>query len=94
MKNPVHSGVIVREDCMKPLNLSVTECAKMLGVTRQTLSSLVNAKASVSTQRHRFPLKWPAGCQGHSVRLREPGLECSRLLISPSRENRNEKIKS
>ena len=35
MKNPVHPGAIVREDCLKPLNLSVTECAKMLGVGRQ-----------------------------------------------------------
>ena len=43
MKNPVHLGVIVREDCMRPLNLSVTECAKMLGVARQTLSSHVKA---------------------------------------------------
>ncbi len=50
MKNPVHPGVIVREDCMKPLNLSVTECAKLLGVARQTLSNLVNAKTSVSVE--------------------------------------------
>ena len=49
-KGPVHPGVIVREDCMKPLNLSVTECAKVLGVARQTLSNLVNAKASVSVK--------------------------------------------
>ena len=47
MRNPVHPGVIVREDCMEPLNLSVTECAKVLGVARQTLSNLVNAKTSV-----------------------------------------------
>lgn len=50
MKDPVHPGVIVREDCMEPLNLSVTECAKVLGVARQTLSNLVNAKASVSVE--------------------------------------------
>lgn len=50
MKNSVHPGVIVREDCMKPLNLSVTECAKLLGVARQALSNLVNAKASVSVE--------------------------------------------
>ena len=50
MNNPVHPGVIVREDCMKPLDLSVTECAKMLGVARQTLSNLVNAKVSVSIE--------------------------------------------
>ena len=48
MKNPVHPGVIVPEDCVKPQNLSVTECARVLGVARQTLSNLVNAKASVS----------------------------------------------
>lgn len=50
MKNPVHPGVIVREDCMRPLNLSVTNCAKLLGVARQTLSNLVNAKTSVSIE--------------------------------------------
>ena len=50
MKNPVHPGVVVREDCMKPLNLSITECAKILGVARQTLSNLVNAKTSVSIE--------------------------------------------
>ena len=50
MRNPVHPGVIVREDCLKPLKLSVTEGAKRLGVGRQTLSNLVNAKASVSIE--------------------------------------------
>ncbi len=50
MKNPVHPGVIVREDCMRPLNLSVTECAQLLGVARQTLSNLVNEKVSVSIE--------------------------------------------
>ena len=47
MKNPVHPGAIVREDCLKPLELSVTEGARKLGVGRQTLSNLVNEKASV-----------------------------------------------
>ena len=50
MKNPVHPGAIVRENCLKPLNLSVTEAAKRLGVRRQTLSNLVNAKASISIE--------------------------------------------
>ena len=48
MKNPVHPGAIVREDCLKPLALSVSEGARRLGVGRQTLSHLVNEKASVS----------------------------------------------
>ena len=50
MKNPVHPGVIVREDCLKPLALSVSEGARRLGVGRQTLSHLVNEKASVSIE--------------------------------------------
>ena len=50
MKNPVHPGAIVREDCLKPLNLSVTECAKRLGIGRQALSNLVNEKVSVSIE--------------------------------------------
>lgn len=50
MKNPVHPGAIVREDCLRSLGLSVTEGAKNLGVGRQTLSNLVNEKASVSIE--------------------------------------------
>lgn len=50
MKNPVHPGAIVREECLKPLNLSVTECARRLGVGRQALSNLVNEKAAVSIE--------------------------------------------
>ncbi len=50
MKNPVHPGAIVREECLKPLNLSITEAANRLGVGRQALSKLVNEKASVSIE--------------------------------------------
>jgi len=48
MKNPVHPGAIVREDCLEALGLSVSEGAKHLGVGRQALSNLVNEKAGVS----------------------------------------------
>ncbi len=50
MKNPVHPGAIVREDCLGPLGLSVTEAARRLGVGRQALSNLVNGKAAVSIE--------------------------------------------
>ena len=50
MHAPVHPGSIVREDCLAPLGLSVTQGAKRLGVGRQTLSNLVNEKASVSVE--------------------------------------------
>jgi len=50
MKNPVHPGAIVQEDCLKPLNVSITEGAKRLGIGRQALSNLVNEKSSVSIE--------------------------------------------
>jgi addiction module HigA family antidote len=50
MKNPTHPGAIVREDCLKPLRLTVTEGARRLGVGRQALSNLVNEKAAVSIE--------------------------------------------
>jgi addiction module HigA family antidote len=50
MKNPVHPGRIVRQDCLEPLNLSITAGAKALGVTRQTLNNLVNEKAGISPE--------------------------------------------
>ena len=48
MKNPVHPGRIVRRDCLEALGLSVTEGAKVLGVTRQALNNVVNGKAAIS----------------------------------------------
>ena len=50
MKNPVHPGRIVRHDCLEPLGLSVTEGAKVLGVTRQALNNVVNGKAAISPE--------------------------------------------
>ena len=50
MKNPPHPGLHVRHDCLKALGLSVTEGAKVLGVTRQALNNLVNGKSGVSPE--------------------------------------------
>ena len=50
MKNPPHPGLHVRHDCLEPLGLSVTEGAKALGVTRQTLNNLVNGKGGISPE--------------------------------------------
>ena len=50
MKNPVHPGRIVRSACLEPLGLSVTEGAKVLGVTRQALNNVVNGKAAISPE--------------------------------------------
>src|SRR5271166_4544413 len=50
MKNPPHPGLAVRHDCLEPLGLSVTDGAKVLDVTRQTLNNLVNGKAGISPE--------------------------------------------
>lgn len=50
MKNPPHPGRIVRQECIKPLGLTITDAAERLGVTRQALNNLVNGKAGVSPE--------------------------------------------
>ena len=50
MKNPPHPGLSVRHDCLEPLGLSITEGARVLGVTRQALNNLVNGKSGVSPE--------------------------------------------
>ena len=49
-RKPTHPGEVLREDVIKPLGLSVTEAAKHLGVTRKTLSALINCKAAISPE--------------------------------------------
>jgi len=50
MKNPAHPGRVVRSACLEPLGLSVTEGAKVLGVTRQALNNIVNGKSGISPE--------------------------------------------
>lgn len=50
MKNPPHPGRIVRQECIEPLGLTVTEAARALGVSRQALNNLVNLKAGISPE--------------------------------------------
>jgi addiction module HigA family antidote len=49
MKKPNHPGDLIR-DCLDEVKISVTEGAKALGVTRATLSRLLNGKAGVSPE--------------------------------------------
>ena len=50
MFDPPHPGEIIREQCLVPLNLSVTEAAKGLGVSRKALSELLNGHSGVSSE--------------------------------------------
>jgi addiction module HigA family antidote len=50
MHNPAHPGEIIRDLCLEPLGLSVTEAAKGLGVSRKTLSAILNGHAGISPE--------------------------------------------
>ena len=48
MKNPPHPGRSIRENCLEPFGLNVTEAAEVLGVARHTLSRVLNGHAAIS----------------------------------------------
>ena len=48
MKNPPHPGRSIKDACLEPLGLNVTEGAKVLGVTRNTLSRVINGQSGIS----------------------------------------------
>lgn len=50
MKNPPHPGHSIKDACFEPLQLSVTEGARVLGVARHTLSRVINGKAGISPE--------------------------------------------
>jgi addiction module HigA family antidote len=50
MKTPCHPGEIIREDVLAPLGLTVTQAAKVLGVTRQALSNMLNGSTSLTAE--------------------------------------------
>ena len=50
MKNPPHPGLVVLQECIEPLGLTITRAAEALGVTRNTLSELANGKRGISPE--------------------------------------------
>jgi len=50
MYKPPHPGLVIKELCIEPLGLTVTDTAKALGVSRKTLSSIINGKAGISPE--------------------------------------------
>src|SRR5262245_66457368 len=50
MKNPPHIGGFIRRQIIEPLNLTVTDAAEALGVTRQALNNLLNEKAALTAE--------------------------------------------
>jgi addiction module HigA family antidote len=50
MKNPPHPGLVVLQECIEPSGLTITRAAEALGVTRNTLSELLNGKRGISPE--------------------------------------------
>jgi antitoxin HigA-1 len=50
MHNPPHPGEVLRELCIEPLELTITETAEALGVSRKTLSAILNGRAGISPE--------------------------------------------
>lgn len=50
MHNPPHPGEVLKELCLEPLELSVTRAAEALGVSRKTLSAILNGRAGISPE--------------------------------------------
>ena len=50
MHNPPHPGEILKSLCLEPLRLSVTDAAEALGVSRKTLSAILNGRAGISPE--------------------------------------------
>ena len=50
MHNPPHPGRIIKALCLEPLGLSVTDAAKGLGISRKTLSAILNGRAGISPE--------------------------------------------
>jgi addiction module HigA family antidote len=50
MHNPPHPGPVIRELCLDPIGVSVTDAAAALGVSRKTLSAILNGRAGISAE--------------------------------------------
>lgn len=50
MHNPPHPGEVLRNLCLEPLDLTVTDAAKALDVSRKTLSEILNGRAGISPE--------------------------------------------
>ncbi len=50
MHNPPHPGEVLKTLCLEPLHLTVTEAARSLGVSRKTLSAILNGRAGISPE--------------------------------------------
>ncbi|MYC29429.1 MAG: HigA family addiction module antidote protein [Chloroflexi bacterium] len=48
MKNPPHPGLSILHDCLEPMDMTISEAARRLGISRKQLSKIVNGRAGIS----------------------------------------------
>jgi antitoxin HigA-1 len=48
-RKPVHPGELLHEEVLKPLNITITQAARALGVSRKTLSGIINGRYPITT---------------------------------------------
>ena len=61
MSNPPHPGLVLREDVLPDLGLSVTDAAAQLGVSRVALSRIINGRAAISADMAIRFAQWLGG---------------------------------
>jgi addiction module HigA family antidote len=72
MFNPPHPGTILKELYLEPLNLTITETSLSLGVTRKTLSFVINEKANISSSMAiRLSVALPNTCPEYWLNLQQ-----------------------
>lgn len=49
-RKPTHPGIIIKEDYLEPLSISIKDMAANLGISRKTLSKIVNSRGSVTPE--------------------------------------------
>ncbi len=69
MHNPPYPGATLREDVLPAMGLSVTEAAKQIGVTRATLSRVLNGRAAISIDMALRLERWLGVEQGGRAEL-------------------------
>lgn len=69
MHNPPHPGLTLRDDVLPALGLSVTDAAAQLGVSRVSLSRVINGNAAISSEMALRIEKWLGKERGGDARL-------------------------
>ena len=94
MNNPAHPGEILKELVIKPLRLSVTDAAQHLGVTRKTLSKILNCRGAITPEMAlRLEMTFGKPNAAHWLRLQnaydlwQARKDASGIQVSPIDEN-------